>query len=121
MNIVTYLGGKIRFEVTENNIKSILVDRGVSDTADTSTLTQEQLDLCYADILFLIWVSTPSKTASYSKSHGNYSESHGSETLQDKTDIYNMMVKIYTLYSDEKLEQLPSRGFYWVEDATETL
>lgn len=121
MNIVTYLGGKIRFEVTADNIKSVLVDRGIADTADTSTLTQEELDLCYADILFIIWSSTPTNTASWSKSHGNYKEAHGSETLRDKTDIYNMMVKIYTLYLDEKLDQLPLRGFYWVEEETTTI
>lgn len=116
MNIVSYLGGKIRFEVTEDNIKSVLVDRGISETAETSTLTQEQLDLCYADVLFIIWSSTPQTTASWSKSHGNYKEAHGSEVLMDKTDIYNTMVRIYTLYLDEKIEQLPLRGFYWVED-----
>ena len=113
MNILTYLGGKIRFAVTEDNILAVLTDRGIASTADTDTLTKEQLDLCYADLLFIIWATSPSKTASISKAHGKFSESIGSETFEDKTDLYNAMVYIYTLYSDDKINELPSRGFFW--------
>ena len=79
-------------------------DLGSSDSniLQTLSLFQQQKDLCYADMLFVVYTS-PNTTASYSASHGTFKKSVGSQTINDKQGIYNIMVSIYGKYSDEKL------------------
>ena len=101
-DIIEYLSGMTAFVFDKPVLKRIALERGLDDLTYYSDLTQQQKDLCYADMLFVVYTS-PNITASYSASHGTFKKSVGSQTINDKQGIYNIMVSIYGKYSDEKL------------------
>lgn len=101
-DIIEYLSGMTAFVFDKPVLKRIALERGIDDVTYYSDLTQQQKDLCYADMLFVVYTS-PNTTASYSASHGTFKKSVGSQTINDKQGIYNIMVSIYGKYSDEKL------------------
>lgn len=101
-DIIEYLSGMTAFVFDKPVLKRIALERGLDDVTYYSDLTQQQKDLCYADMLFVVYTS-PNTTASYSASHGTFKKSVGSQTINDKQGIYNIMVSIYGKYSDEKL------------------
>ena len=101
-DIIEYLSGMTAFVFDKPVLKRIALERGVDSVTAYSKLTQQQKDLCYADMLFVVYTS-PNTTASYSASHGTFKKSVGSQTINDKQGIYNIMVSIYGKYSDEKL------------------
>jgi len=51
MSIVSYLKGKVGFEIPDSSLDSILADRGINADTDISDLTVEQRELFYADVL----------------------------------------------------------------------
>lgn len=101
-DIIEYLSGMTAFVFDKPVLKRIALERGIDGVTNHSELTQQQKDLCYADMLFVVYTS-PNTTASYSASHGTFKKSVGSQTINDKQGIYNIMVSIYGKYSDEKL------------------
>ena len=101
-DIIEYLSGMTAFVFDKPVLKRIALERGLDGVTYYSDLTQQQKDLCYADMLFVVYTS-PNTTASYSASHGTFKKSVGSQTINDKQGIYNIMVSIYGKYSDEKL------------------
>ena len=101
-DIIEYLSGMTAFVFDKPVLKRIALERGLDGATNYSELTQQQKDLCYADMLFVVYTS-PNTTASYSASHGTFKKSVGSQTINDKQGIYNIMVSIYGKYSDEKL------------------
>lgn len=101
-DIIEYLSGMTAFVFDKPVLKRIALERGLDCVTYYSDLTQQQKDLCYADMLFVVYTS-PNTTASYSASHGTFKKSVGSQTINDKQGIYNIMVSIYGKYSDEKL------------------
>lgn len=101
-DIIEYLSGMTAFVFDKPVLNRIALERGIDGVTTYSELTQQQKDLCYADMLFVVYTS-PNTTASYSASHGTFKKSVGSQTINDKQGIYNIMVSIYGKYSDEKL------------------
>lgn len=101
-DIIEYLSGMTAFVFDKAVLNRIALERNVSSVTSYSELTQQQRDLCYADMLFVAYAS-PNVTASYSASHGTFKKSVGSQTINDKQGIYNIMVTIYGTYGDAKL------------------
>ena len=101
-DIIEYLSGMTAFVFDKPVLKRIALERDLDGVTYYSDLTQQQKDLCYADMLFVVYTS-PNTTASYSASHGTFKKTVGSQTINDKQGIYNIMVSIYGKYSDEKL------------------
>ena len=101
-DIIEYLSGMTAFVFDKPVLKRIALERGIDGVMDYSELTQQQKDLCYADMLFVVYTS-PNTTASYSASHGTFKKSVGSQTINDKTSIYNTMYSLYSKWGDDKL------------------
>lgn len=103
MTIEEYLKGKVGFEVSENAIASILVDREVESGADVQTLDKRTKDLCRAD-LYMWCASTPSKTGSVEEADGVWKhKSGGTESSAfDKRTLRQMANDIYGQYGENK-------------------
>ena len=99
-NIITYLTGLTGFVFDKSVLERIATERGVSGVTDYSLLEQETKDLLLADLLFTAYVS-PNTSASYSASHGSYKQSIGSQRIDNKSDIYNIMVGLYKKWGEE--------------------
>lgn len=101
MIITTYLKGKVAFEVTDEAISVTLSDREISDVADSGSLTLQQKELLYADLL--MWGSTKaSSTTGEKKTHGGFSHTAKSETFRDPADWKIEANRIYKKYGDNK-------------------
>ena len=101
MIITSYLKGKVAFEVTDEAISTTLEDREIGESVDSSTLTIQQKELLYADLL--IWGSTKaSSTTGEKKSHGGFSLTGKSETFRNPADWKIEAIRIYKKYGDAK-------------------
>lgn len=74
----------------------------MADIQTYEELEQQQKDLLLADLLFKVYIGANS-SASYSQSNGNSKIAVGSQTINDKTSIYNTMYSLYSKWGDDKL------------------
>lgn len=82
MTIEEYLIGSVNFEVTDDAISVILVDRNVQPNTDVSLLIERDKELCKADLY--MWVaSSPNRKGVVSDSDNSWSHSDGGFTLTD--------------------------------------
>lgn len=112
--IESYLRGSVGFDVTESALTSILLSRKISFNADTSELTQKELDLLYADLL--IWASTnPSSYTGAKQSDGGWSQTEASKTITatDKKRYSDMANDIYIKYNDTRKSSANIKVFSW--------
>ena len=103
MTVEEYLRGKVGFEVTDEAIGTILVDRGVTVGVDVSTLISKDKELLYADIL--MWAATrPSSYTGSKDSDNGWSHTEASSTLlkSDKERFESIANGIYAKYNDPK-------------------
>lgn len=103
MSIVSYLKGKVGFEISDSALNAILADRGTDSTTDISDITEKQRELLYADVL--MWGATLPTTYSGAKeSDGGWSHTEGSSTIQaaDKKRFESIANDIYSKYNDPK-------------------
>lgn len=107
MNIIEYLSGLTAYVFDKSVLKSIALDRGVLDVDDCSVLDKQTKDLLKADLYYAAYMS-PNVWASSTHSHGSFSQTIGSQTIyaEEKERLYNMFMKIYTQYNDEKLSEV---------------
>lgn len=114
-DIIKYLEGLTAYVFDKAVLNRIALERGVDGITDFNELTQQQKDLCYADLLFVIYVS-PNYTASQTNQHGAYAQTVGSQRYDSKTDIYNIMVGLYKKWDDEKLDIITEGSIGWVNE-----
>lgn len=114
-NIIEYLEGLTSYVFDKSVLKRIAMERGVLGVTDYGMLTQQQKDLCLADLLYVIFIS-PNYTASLTNQHGAYSQTIGSQRYDSKTDVYNVMIGLYKKWDDDKLEMLASGNIQWVNE-----
>lgn len=103
LSIVSYLKGRVGFEVSETAINGILTDRNVSLDADSSDLLFKEKELLYADLL--MWGATlPTSFSGAKDSDGGWSHSEGSSTIQatDKKRFEGIANEIYRKYNDSR-------------------
>lgn len=114
-NIIDYLGGLTSYFLDRAVLNNIALERGVSDISSFEQLTQQQKDLCRADIYYNLWLS-PHTSASEAQSHGSFSHSWGHQTLteEDKERFYNLFMAIYKKYDDPMLEQIEAGSMQWL-------
>ena len=80
MTVEDYLHGCVGFEVADNAIATILVDREVEAGSSVLALGKKTKDLCKAD-LYMWCASTPSKTGSIEEADGYWKhKTTGSES-----------------------------------------
>lgn len=101
-NIIDYLSGLTAYIFDKSVLVTIARDRGVADIQTYEELEQQQKDLLLADLLFKVYIGANS-LASYSQSNGNSKIAVGSQTINDKTSIYNTMYSLYSKWGDDKL------------------
>lgn len=104
-DIIKYLEGLTAFVFDKAVLTRIALERDVVDVTDYKQLTEQQKDLLLADLLFVIYTS-PNYTASLTFQHGAYTQTVGSQRYDSKKDVYNVMIRLYKKWGDDKLEDL---------------
>lgn len=101
MTIEDYLKGKVGFDVADNAILSILVDRDVESGTDVSELDKRTKDLCRAD-LYMWCASTPSVRGAIEDADGTWKHKEGAteSSAYDKRLLRQMANDIYNLYGE---------------------
>lgn len=107
VNIIEYLSGLTAYVFDKAVLKRIALDRGVLDVEDCSELDTKTKDLLKADLYYTAYFS-PNVWASSTHSHGSFSQTIGSQTIynEEKERLYNMFMKIYKQYDDDKLSEV---------------
>ena len=113
--IIDYMSGLTGFVFDKSVLLRIAIDRKVSGR-DPSTLEQRERDLLTADLLKVAYLS-PNTIASRTSQHGAYTRTVGSQQIQDRDEIYKMMVGLYRKWNDEALEDVDgmSENLQWLE------
>lgn len=91
----------VGFEVKDNAITSILIDREVEPGADVTTLDKRTKDLCRAD-LYMWCASTPSVQGSVEDADGVWKHKEGGtqSSAFDKRNLRQMANDIYKMYGE---------------------
>jgi hypothetical protein len=101
MTVEEYLYGCVGFDVAENAIATILVDRDVQAGSSVLSLDKRTKDLCKAD-LYMWCASTPSIMGSVEDSNGVWKHKEGGtqSSAYDKRNLRAMANDIYKLYGE---------------------
>lgn len=101
--IEAWLRGCVGFEVADNAINTILIDRGVEMGADVTKLDKKTKDLCKAD-LYMWCASTPSVTGSIEDANGVWKHKEGGtqSSAFDKRNLRAMANDIYKKYGENR-------------------
>jgi hypothetical protein len=101
MTVEEYLYGCVGFDVAENAIATILIDRGVEAGSSVLALDKKTKDLCKAD-LYMWCASTPSIMGSVEDSNGVWKHKEGGtqSSASDKRNLRAMANDIYKLYGE---------------------
>jgi hypothetical protein len=101
MTVEEYLYGCVGFDVAENAIATILIDRGVESGSSVLALDKKTKDLCKAD-LYMWCASTPSIMGSVEDSNGVWKHKEGGtqSSASDKRNLRAMANDIYKLYGE---------------------
>ena len=101
MAVEDYLRGCVGFDVSEEAISVILIDRGVEPGSDVTLLDKRTKDLCRAD-LYMWCASTPSVTGSVEDADGEWKHKEGGKqsSAYDKRNLRQMANDIYKKYGE---------------------
>lgn len=113
-DILSYMSSLTGFTFEKSVLERIALERGVEEVSSLEELSQKDRDLLLADLLFIIYTS-PTQSPSISKKHGSFSLTIGSQYISDKKNIYELMNKLYSKWSDPKLDNLDDQGLQWLE------
>lgn len=113
-DIIEYLEGLTGFVFDKTILIRVARERGVKNVTHFEELSQEQKDLCKADLLYTAYCS-PEVWASQTMAHGSFSKTTGSQTLQRKEKILEMAVALYEKY-DAVPEEIGEEGnMQWLD------
>lgn len=104
-NVFEYLEGLTGFVFDKTVIKRIALERGVYGLESFADISQEQKDLCKADLLYTAYCS-PDVIASSTLSHGSFSKTIGSQTNQQKGKLLDMALALYRKWDDDMAEEI---------------
>lgn len=114
-DIIEYMGSLVGYPVSEASLERIARERGLTEVSDWTEISRRQRNLVIADILFVLFTS-PSNTGSVTKSHGDFTLTVGGVILTDKSDMYDLMMKLYNNPDNELYELLDDvGGCEWTE------
>ena len=108
-DIIRYMSSLTGYVFDDAVLERIALERNVAGVASFSEITEKDKDLLTADLLFVLYTS-PSKSASISKKHGQFSMSIGGQTITDKDNIFDTMMRLYKKWEDPKAEGLERMG-----------
>ena len=112
-DIIEYMSGLTGFVLDESNLKTIALERGVSEVTEFAQLTQRDKDLLTADILLTV-ILAGNNFPSFQHQHGQFSTSTGQQNIKDKDTIINILRNLYGKWGDEKLELVPTSCLQWM-------
>ena len=120
MTVEEYLYGCVGFDVAENAIATILVDREIKAGSSVLALDKRTRDLCKAD-LYMWCASTPSIMGSVEDSNGVWKHKEGGtqSSAYDKRNLRAMANDIYKLYGEKTVSsnmRVVSFGMSMVKD-----
>ena len=115
MTILEYIRSKVRVDVTENNVKAVLIDRNLINVEndEVSNIDQRIRELLYADVLMLIATSA-NTSGGESSEHGGFSQKKGSEVIHSTDRFTKMAMDIYKKWSDDKYVSYES--LTWIDN-----
>ena len=115
-DIIRYMSSLTGYVFDDAVLERIALERNVAEVGSFSELSEKDKDLLTADLLFVLYTS-PSKSASISKKHGQFSMSIGGQTITDKDNIFDIMMRLYKKWEDPKVEELEDMGggLQWLE------
>ena len=113
--IIDYMSGLTGFVFDKSVLLRIATDRKVLQMKPEE-LEQRDKDLLTADLLRVACLS-PNTIASQTNQHGAFTRTVGSQQIQDRDEIYNMMVRLYRKWNDDALEDVESASssLQWLE------
>lgn len=102
--IEDYLRGCVGFDVEDNAINTILIDRELLPGTDVMGLDRRTKELCKAD-LYMWCASTPSVKGSVEDSHGVWKHKEGGteSSAFDKRNLRQMANDIYKRYGENTI------------------
>ena len=105
MPVEDYLRGCVGFEVSDNAIASILIDREVEPGTDVTLLDKRTKELCKAD-LYMWCASTPSTIGSVEDADGEWKHKEGGtqSSAYDKRNLRQMANDIYKKYGENVIQ-----------------
>lgn len=98
MTTEEWLQGSVGFELTDNNINFVFLNRGVTYGADATTMTEKQMDLSRADAL-TIYLSSSNK-GSEKLQDGNSSRTSASESFTYRDDAQKLAIYLYEKWDE---------------------
>lgn len=101
LTIEEYLRGKVGFEIPDNALQSIFVDRGLEKGVIVEGVDKRALELATAD-LYMYCASTPSVKGSTEDAHGSWRHKDGGweSSAYDKRYLRQMANDIYAKYGE---------------------
>lgn len=108
-DIIRYMSSLTGYIFDDAVLERIALERNVAEVGSFAELSEKDKDLLTADLLFVLYTS-PSKSASISKKHGQFSMSVGSQTITGKDNIFDIMMRLYQKWEDPKAEELEDMG-----------
>ena len=108
-DIIRYMSSLTGYVFDDAVLERIALERNVAEVGSFVELSEKDKDLLTADLLFVLYTS-PSRSASISKKHGQFSMSIGSQTITDKDGIFYTMMRLYQKWEDPKAEELEDMG-----------
>ena len=103
--IESYLRGCVGFDVSDNAINSILIDRELVPNLDIRDIDKRTKELCKAD-LYMWCASTPSVTGSIEDANGVWKHKEGGtqSSAFDKRNLRAMANDIYKKYGESAIK-----------------
>ena len=103
--IESYLRGCVGFDVSDNAINSILIDRELVPNLDIMDIDKRTKELCKAD-LYMWCASTPSVTSSIEDANGVWKHKEGGtqSSAFDKRNLRAMANDIYKKYGENAIK-----------------
>lgn len=108
-DIIRYMSSLTGYIFDDAVLERIALERNVAEVSSFAELSEKDKDLLTADLLFVLYTS-PSKSASISKKHGQFSMSIGGQTITDKDGICRLMLRLYKKWEDPKAKELEDMG-----------
>jgi len=100
MTIEQYLRGKVDFNLTDATLASILFDRGVAEGADVTTVTEQQRDLCLAD-LYMFLATSSTSSSSEVESDGGWTKQKSNKNVVNRSGFINLANTLYSKWNVE--------------------
>lgn len=99
--IESWLKGMVDFNIPQNAIMAILFNNKVESGTPVSTTTEEQRDLCLADLL--MWLSSSSTSSSGETiSDGGWSHQKSNKQVFDRAGYIKRAQELYKKWNSDK-------------------